>query len=477
MRMNLVTGKMEEGEGDPALASYHDMVKGKSIRDISHGFTPEDINLGLFDFQRDIVRWACQKGRAAIFADTGLGKTAMQCVWADLVSRHTDRMVLILAPLCVAQQTVREAEKFGISVHYCRAQSEVRPGVNITNYEMMDKFDLGTFGGVVLDESSILKSQDGKTRTALIEEAQMVPYRLSCTATPSPNDHMELGNQAEFLGVMSTVEMLAMFFTHDGGETSKWRLKGHGKTKFWEWLSTWAIVIKRPSDLGYDDEGYDLPGLTMHEHIVDAEPTFGELFVTPAAGLLGRNQARRESVEDRVAACAELINESDEQWIVWCHLNDESDALEAAINGAKSVKGSDSTETKEARMLAFTDGSLRVLVTKPSIAGFGMNWQHCHQMAFVGLSDSWEQYYQAIRRCYRFGQTEVVNVHIVSSAAEGSVVENIRRKEAQSEELSQQMAAHMRDLMRSKIHATSNNKIAYLPKAKLTVPQWIRSHT
>lgn len=454
--------------------NYRDFVARKSFRDVSAGFTPDSINPRLFPFQHDIVKWACQRGRAAIFADTGLGKTAMQTAWADLVARHTHGDVLILAPLCVAHQTVSEAAQFGIAVNYCRRQADVRPGVNISNYEMLEHFDLPSFAGVVLDESSILKSHDGKTRSALIDACRSVPYRLSCTATPSPNDHMELGNQAEFLGVMSTLEMLAMFFTHDGGDTSKWRLKGHGKTRFWEWLSTWAVVIRKPSDLGYDDTGYDLPGLTMHAHVVDATATDGQLFVAPAMGLLERNQARRESIADRVQACAEIVNASDEQWIVWCHLNEESDRLEAAIPGAKAVKGADSIDVKEATLDAFTAGTLRVLVTKPSIAGYGMNFQHCHHMAFVGLSDSWEQYYQAIRRCYRFGQQRVVHVHVISSEAEGAVVENIQRKEAQAAEMSTQMVGYMRHLMRQKISATQQEKTHYNAGQAMQIPAWLR---
>jgi superfamily II DNA or RNA helicase len=458
------------------LSDYHAFVAQKSFRDVAHGFAADNLPDALFPFQRDIVRWACERGRAAIFADTGLGKTAMQLSWAHAVATHTNANVLVLAPLCVAHQTVREGEKFGIPIHYGRQQSDVRPGVNITNYEMMDRFDLESFSGIVLDESSILKSHDGKTRNALITACQFVPYRLSCTATPSPNDHMELGNQSEFLGIMGMTEMLAMFFTHDGSDTSQWRLKGHGKAKFWEWLATWAVVIRSPADLGYDASAYQLPGLDIHNHVVESDVPEGHLFVAPAAGLLERNRARRESVGGRVERISEIVNESSEQWIVWCHLNDESDLLESKIDGANAVKGADSIDQKEAALDAFTEGSLRVLVTKPSIAGFGMNWQHCSHMAFVGLSDSWEQYYQAIRRCYRYGQKKRVQVHIVSAETEGAVVENIKRKQAQADELGAQMVGHMRDLMQKSVLKAQSEKTIYRPTKIMEVPSWVRPH-
>jgi DNA modification methylase len=370
--------------------------------------------------------------------------------------------VLIVAPLCVAQQTVKEADKIDISVHYCRSQNAIIPGVNITNYEMLSHFDLSEFAGVVLDESSILKSHTGKTRTALIESCQSVDYRLSCTATPSPNDFMELGNQAEFLGVMSRTNMLAMFFTHDGGETSKWRLKGWGKTRFWEWMAQWAAVVRKPSDLGFDDSLYDLPPLNIIEHVVtDDFREEGQLFTTIALTLSERRRAQRNSIDERVAAVAELVNDSTEQWVIWCHLNDESKALAAAIPDAIDVKGADSIDTKENRIMAFTEGRQRVLVTKPSIAGFGMNWQHCHKQAFVGLSDSFEQFYQAVRRCWRFGQELPVDVEVFTAESEGQVLANIKRKEAQHHEMSDQMVDHMKELMQKEMTKTKRDVSVY----------------
>lgn len=440
---------------------YLDFVKTKQFSSIESGFEPKQINDALFDFQKVIVEWACRRGRAAIFANTGLGKTAMQCEWAKQVHEHTGGRVLIVAPLCVAKQTVDEAAKFGISVNYIREHSGEMPGISITNYEMLEGFDLECFQGIVLDESSILKNRDGKTRKRIIERSSQVPYRLSCTATPSPNDFMELGNQAEFIGVMSMSEMLAMFFVHDGGETSKWRLKGHGQAKFWEWLATWAICIRKPSDLGFSDEGYDLPPYAIYQHMVSSGVAEGRLFADIAQTLTDRRKAKRETLTERVQAIAKVVNASDEQWLIWCHLNDEQDALCAAIPDAISVAGSDSIDQKEDRMNAFTQGACRVLVTKPSIAGFGMNWQHCWNMAFVGLDDSYEQQYQAIRRCWRFGQTKKVNVHFATAESLGAIKKNVERKERQMEEMQESMVAHMRQLTKRQIKGTMMEKSEY----------------
>ena len=443
--------------------NYQEFIERKKIVSIISGFDidAESLNSNLFDFQRVIVKWALKRGRAAIFADTGLGKTLMQTSWADEIVKHTGGDVIIFAPLCVAHQTVKEGDKFDISINYCRGHDGVKPGINITNYEMMENFDLSTFSGVVMDESSIIKNRDGKTRNFIIESCKNIPYKLSCTATPSPNDFMELGNQVEFLGIMTMTEMLATYFIHDGGETSKWALKGHGKAKFWEWMATWAVCIRNPADLGFNGDQYHLPELNMIPHIVESKTTFG-LFADIAQGLLERNKARRDSIEDRVAKCAELVNNSGEQWVIWCHLNDESEMLAKSIEGAIDVKGSDSIDKKESAIDSFSDGSLRVLITKPSIFGFGLNWQHCHNTAFVGLSDSWEQFYQAIRRLYRFGQTHIVNVHVISAESEGAVVENIKRKETQNKIMGEQMVNHMKSSMQKEILGTSLEKADYV---------------
>ena len=440
---------------------YADFIKSKALAQIPTGFEPRGIGSHLFDFQAAIVEWACKRGRAAIFADTGLGKTAMQAEWARQVAAQTGGRVLILAPLCVAQQTVEEEAKFGTKIKYCRKESQTSGDIIITNYEMVEHFDVADYAGIVLDESSILKSHDSKTRARIISMFDKTPYRLSCTATPSPNDHMELGNQAEFLGVMTAVEMLAMFFVHDGGDTGQWRLKGHGKQRFWEWMSTWAVCIRNPSDLGFDGSRYILPGLQMHEHVIDVHDALpGQLFSGIAQTLTERRDAKRQSMNERVKIAADLVAH-DRPAIVWCHLNDESKALAAAIPGSVEVTGSMTADEKESAIRAFTHGEKRVIVTKPSIAGFGMNWQHCADMVFAGLDDSFESFYQAVRRCYRFGQSEVVNVHLVSSSAEGAVKANLQRKQEQAIDMADSMVSHMRELTKQTIKGAVMEKSEY----------------
>lgn len=453
-----------------ACVNYQDFLEAKKIQPIITGFKAESLNPNLFDFQKVIVEWALRRGRSAIFADTGLGKTLMQTSWADAVVKYTGGNVLIFAPLCVAHQTVEESAKFGISVNYCRKQDDIKDGINITNYEMLEHFDVESFIGVVLDESSIIKNRDGKTRNALIDSCRNVQYRLSCTATPSPNDFMEIGNQAEWLGIVSITEMLAMFFINDAGDTGTWILKGHGKVKFWEWLATWAIVIKSPADLGFDGTSYILPELNIESHIVESATTDG-LFADIATGLMERNKARKESIDDRVAKCAEIVNASDKQWVVWCNRNEESEKLAQLIHGAKDVKGSDSIDYKEKTIDAFTHGELRVLISKPSICGYGMNWQHCNQTAFVGLSGSWESYYQAIRRFWRFGQKLPVNVHVISAESEGAVVENIRRKDLQNQIMSQEMVKHMSTYTKNEVFGIEEQKDEYTRRA-LETPRY-----
>lgn len=443
---------------------YAGFLAAKAWRDVASGFDAADVNAALFPFQQDIVRWAARKGKAAIFLDCGLGKSAIQLEWARLVHDHTRGDVLVLAPLAVAQQTCREADKFAITapVTVCRTQADVRPGINIANYEMLQHFDPGHFSGVVLDESSILKSQDGKTRTAIIEAFAQTPYRLACTATPAPNDHMELGNHSEFLGSMTGPEMLAMYFTHDGGDTSQWRLKKHAQRAFWEWVASWAVLMRAPSDLGYPDGGFALPPLTVTTDIlnVDVDPVDG-LFADEARSLTEQRAARKASLVARVAAVAARVNASTEPVLVWCDLNAESEALAAAIPDAVEVTGADSPEHKESAMLGFADGKHRVLVSKPSIAGFGMNFQHCAAMEFVGISHSWEAYYQAIRRCWRFGQEHPVQVTITVSSQEIPVVDNIRRKEADAVRLAEGMVEHTAAILSADIHGTTRDVADY----------------
>lgn len=384
--------------------------------------------------------------------------TLMQLEWA----RHIPGDVLVLAPLAVAQQTVREGERFGISVHYCRSDAERKPGLTITNYEMLEHFDPKAFSGVVLDESSIIKHQDSKTRSRVIEAFRETPYRLACTATPAPNDFMELGNHAEFLQTLTRAEMLATFFVHDGGETQKWRLKGHAEQDFWRWLASWSVMIRKPSDLGYEDGDFVLPPLRMHEHVIDiGRPTDGYLFAPEAVTLQDRIAARRESIDERAAVCAEMVNASSEAWVVWCALNAEADALARLIPDAVEVRGSDSLESKETKLAAFTEGRARVVISKSSIAGHGLNWQHCHNQAFVGLSDSWEDFYQSARRCYRFGQTKPVNLHLIIANTEGAVLKNIKDKEAAAAVMADNIVLHMRDQMRANIKGTTQMRTDY----------------
>jgi len=448
---------------------YEDFLRSKHIADPATGIANlPDLNPALFHFQRDIVGWSLKRGRAAIWADCGLGKTAMQLEWA----KHVPGRVLILTPLAVAQQTVAEGIKFGVPCQYARSDVDAR--IVVTNYEMLDHFDPGDFHGVVLDESSILKAYDGKTRTRIIEAFRETPFRLACTATPSPNDMMELGNHAEFLGVMSRTEMLATFFCHDGGDTSQWRLKGHAERDFWRWLCSWAVSVRKPSDLGFDDTGFNLPELVMHDVTVRVEdPTQGMLFPMEAATLQDRLAARRDTIDDRVAHCASVVNASSEAFICWCNLNAESEALTAAIPDAVEVRGSDKPEVKEQRLRDFSEGRIRVLVTKASIAGYGLNWQHCHNVCFVGLSDSYEDFYQAVRRCWRFGQQQSVNVYVVTAETEGAVVANIRRKDAQAKILSDSMVEHMRELMQQQLHGAARTKDPYKPTMPMEVPQWL----
>ena len=437
---------------------YEDFVKAKRRSEVPTGHNPGELNSNLFDFQRTIVSWAIRRGRAAIFADTGLGKTLMQLSWAHDVASHTGGSVLVLAPLAVSEQTIEQGAKFGIEVKRVpKGESVDGPGIWITNYERIDAIDFGSLAGLVLDESSILKSQDGKTRTKIIEQSQSVPYRLSCTATPSPNDFDELGNQCEFLGVMTRNEMLATYFVNDTGDTGTWKLKGWGASRFWEWMGSWAVVLRSPSDLGFDGSRYELPPLEYFEHVVETEPLGDDLFSRPAMGLAERRKAQRNSVEARCQALADLVNqEPNDPWLIWCHLNDEADLLAKMIPGAVNVKGSDTPESKAENLMGFANGKFRVLVTKPKLAGMGMNWQHCARMAFVGLDDSFEKFYQAVRRCYRFGQTRSVQVHMFTAENEGQILANLKRKEIAHHEMSANMVGFMKDIMDKELQGTQN---------------------
>lgn len=446
---------------------YEDFIESKRIKDVPTGIDdPDDINPMLYEFQRDIVRWALKRGRAAIFADCGLGKTPMQIEWARHVADYTAQPVLVLAPLAVSAQTAREGAKFGIDVKVVRDQSAIDgPGVYVTNYEILDRFDASAFGGVVVDESSILKSFTGHYRNLIVESFAETPFRLACTATPAPNDHVELANHAEFMGVMSRVEMLATFFVHDSSDTGEWRLKGHAEDSFWQWMASWAISIRKPSDLGYADDGYDLPALNIDRHVIGVDhgkAHDGMLFRLPAVSLGDLRREQAMTVDARAQAVADLVNASDEPWIVWCHRNDESDALCRLIPDAVEIRGGDSPDVKSERMLGFSDGKIRVLVTKPSIAGFGMNWQHCRNVAFVGLTHSYEQYYQAVRRCWRFGQKRDVNCHLVVAETEMSVFNSVIRKGDDHERMAVSMSAAMAKISMNAVRGMTKQEDVYM---------------
>lgn len=625
--------------------SYAEFLASKAIDDPMTGLTDiPDLPAALFPFQRDIVAWALRRGRAALLAGTGLGKSLMELAWGQAICDATGGMVLLFAPLAVAAQMLREAEKFGIPARVVSCQAECAPGINITNYQKLSHFDLSLFVGVILDESSILKSTTGHYRTALIEACRQIPFRLAATATPAPNDFMELGNHAEFLGTMSYTDMLATFFSHDGGSTQKWRLKGHAEDAFWAWMASWAVMLRKPSDLGYSDDGYELPPLHYHQHdvAVDAAPAEGQLFALPAVTLSERITARKISVTERVAAVVNIVfdgicgtldqwdgkpntqsedangtiqtpksdiadadrdavqsktpttcanitpsaaqknerlsnkqkliaadasdmpptptiekhasnrqnlanqklgghrasrlitasaksnttpssssrvdaaqsvaqgpsadfslitamkvaksegcfavpatlasaisrmtqNGSIEPWCIWCNLNSEQDALAKAFGRlAFSVNGSMADDQKERAILNWIAGDRPIIISKPSIMGFGMNFQHCRNTAFVGLNDSWEQFYQAVRRFWRFGQSRAVNCHMIAAETEGATVANLRRKEADADRMAAAMVRHMADLSSANVRGTSRTVATYAPSQRIILPSFLK---
>lgn len=448
--------------------SYAEFLTAKAQLGSMTGFNAVFLPDFLFDFQASLVEWSLSKGRAALFADCGLGKTPMFLVWAENVVRKTNRPVLVLTPLAVSFQTILEAEKFGIEAHRS-TDGKVWPGINVTNYERLHYFDPNDFAAVVCDESSILKSFDGARRLEITEFMRKVPYRLLDTATAAPNDYTEMGTSSEALGELGHTDMLTRFFKNDqntikpmrytghghprggppGGEhTDKWRFKGHAEQDFWRWVSSWARAIRRPSDLGFDDARFVLPELIEREHRVEVETLpDGMLFAMPAVGLKEQREERRRSLGERCDKTVELTADTGAQALVWCHLNDEGDRLVADIPGAIQVSGADSDEVKEERLLAFARGEARVLVTKPKIGAWGLNFQNCaHVTTFP--SHSFEQYYQGVRRCWRFGQTRPVVVDIVTTEGEKSVLANLQRKAAAADRMFTELVTHMNNSTR-----------------------------
>jgi hypothetical protein len=459
------------------IADYQKFIDGKFQRMPDSGFTVkrESLNKMLMPFQADIVEYACKRGRFGGFEDCGLGKSFQQLEICRQIVMFTNKKALIFAPLAVAQQFEREAEKFQIDVDVtvCKSQKDVKPGINITNYERMSKFDPSEFVCVMLDEGSILKSVAGKIRTAFLTEWNRVKYPMSWTATPAPNDFMELGNQSQFCQVLSREEMLATFFVHDGGDTAKWRLKGHAESEFWKWLASWCVMLRSPADLGYDDSGYDLPPLKYHEHVITtSNPQEGRLFAVEASSLAERRDARKTTIDERIAKAAELANNSDEPWVIWCNYNEEGERLEKLIPDAVEVAGRHKIDEKEERLNAFTNGEIRVLVTKPKIGGFGLNWQHCPNTAILP-TDSYEMWYQMIRRFWRFGQTQTVNVHAILSDLEGAVIANVKRKEEDASRMFDELVQHMKELSTENVRGVKSQIETYHATERMEIPSWL----
>lgn len=432
----------------------------------------------LFQHQDALTRWALKRGRAAIFADTGLGKSRMEVAWADAVRKETGAPVLILAPLAVAAQTAIEGAQLGIEVTVCRDGADVNDrGINITNYDRLHRFNPAMFSGVVLDESSIIKHHDAKTFSTLTAAFRDTPYKLPATATPAPNDWTELGTHAEFLGICTRQEMLAEYFTHDGGDTSVWRLKGHARQLFWKFVVSWGALIRKPSDLGFDDGLYALPALHLHEHTVEIDtPTNGMLFAMEAQTLSERRDARRMSMEDRLRECVKRVDaEPGEPWVVWCDLNAEQDELARAFGSrCFSVQGSDSVDDKESRILAWMKGERPIIVSKTSIMGWGVNMQRSARMAFVGVTDSYEAYYQAIRRIWRFGQKRECHAHIFASKAEGAVVANLKRKEREAAQMAESLSAETRDAVMAEVTGMERQTNSHNATRAVEVPAFLR---
>lgn len=456
--------------------AYAAFLARKTQLDSDGGFAPVWLPGFLFDFQSALVDWSLRKGRAAIFADCGMGKTAMQLVWAENVVRKTNRPVLILTPLAVGAQTIAEAAKFGVEA--TRSNGDAARGINVANYERLHHFNPDDFAGVVCDESSILKNFDGATKDAVTEFMRRMPYRLLCTATAAPNDFVELGTSSEALGYLGHMDMLNRFFKNDqntsdtqrkwsnhGGGGPRWRFKGHAEVPFWRWVASWARALRRPSDLGFSDERFALPDLIEREQIVRSiKPRDGFLFALPAHGLTEQREERRRTIKERCERVAEIISGTGKSAVAWCHLNDEGDLLERLIPGAVQVSGTDTDDAKEAKFAAFADGSARVLVIKPVIGAWGLNWQHCaHMTVFAGYS--FEQYYQGVRRCWRFGQRNPVVVDHVVSDGEGEVLASRQRKAAQADRMFAELVRHMRD----GLHIDRGG----YGSARVVVPSWL----
>lgn len=464
-------------------SNYHDLIARKAVSFEPRGLTKiPKLNKSMFDHQRHSTEFALRAGCAALFLDTGLGKSLCALEWARVIVEHTNKPVLMLAPLAVGPQHQREAEKFGIEAKYVREPHEITgAGIWITNYERLDKFDAGMFAGVVLDESSIIKGFGGRTSRALIQSFAATPFRLACTATPAPNDHMELGQHSEFLGVMRGMEMLSRWFINDTASASQdWRVKGHAVDAFWDWVASWSRCVSLPSDLGFSDDGFALSEMVMHQHIVEADRSIdkGEekdgqarIFRIPETSATSIHREKRMTIDARADVIARVVDgERTEPWIIWCDTDAEADALTDRISDAIEVRGSMSADVKEERLQSFSMGKSRVIVTKPSIAGFGLNWQHCARQAFVGLSFSYESFYQAIRRSHRFGQTRPVHVHVSMADTEKAIWDVVSRKAEDHDT----MKTAMRNSM-ARATKAANAREVYRPITNVKIPAWMRA--
>ena len=457
------------------MSSYEEFLETRHQYGADQGFAPIEIPSAAKDFQATLIDWALRKGRGMIAADCGLGKTLMELVWGDNVVRHTNKPVLLLAPLAVASQTIREAAKFGVDAARLEGGTSAHPTIVITNYQKLHHFDPKDFAGVICDESSILKSFDGSTRLAVTEFMRTIPYRLLATATAAPNDYIELGTSSEALGEMGQIDMLGRFFKNDQntstaggqrkfGKATQWRFKGHSEESFWKWICHWARACRKPSDLGFSDAGYDLPALTETEHVIESA-TFREglLFAMAARDMREEREERRRTINERCMRVSELVDH-DQPAVVWCHLNDESKLLARMLPDFAEVSGEHSDEEKERAFDAFATGEKRGIITKAKIAGFGLNWQHCaHVVTFA--SHSYEQYYQSVRRCWRFGQTRPVQVDIVCSEGEIGIKNNLRRKAENADRMFTALVANMNQSQRIAKTALGSNR--------LEIPKWL----
>lgn len=459
------------------MSTYADLLAAKAQLNTAHGFDPSWIPEWMFPFQAALLGWSVRMGRAALFADCGLGKTPTQLAWAENVRRETGRPVLVVTPLAVSYQTAAEAQKFGIDAAISRTGRPAGTGITVTNYDRLELFDSSDYGGVVCDESSAIKAFDGSRRALVTEFMRTHRYRLLCTATAAPNDYIELGTSSEALGYLGHVDMLGRFFTNrqrtidqkktfrnQGRDDGGWRFKGHAEGEFWRWVASWARACRRPSDLGFSDDGFDLPPLEHRQHVVEARVVRdGQLFDLPAQGLHEEREEQRRTITERCEKAAEVLD-GDELGIAWCHLNDEGRLLANLIPGAVEVAGSGPADAKEEKLAAFSRGEIRVLVTKPSIAGWGLNWQHCHRMTFFP-SHSYEQYYQAVRRCWRFGQKQPVTVDVITTEGGANVLANLQRKADAADAMFAALVAHMRDA------ADVNPDVHY--DQEVQVPAWV----